>query len=105
VISSVVVTYTLRPEAMEEHVRLIEAVFAELAASGRTDVTYSVVRLADGVSFLHLSTADTADGSNPLPQLASFREFGADLPSRVATPPSPSAADVIGSYPSAPRSS
>jgi hypothetical protein len=46
VISSVVVSYQVRPEAVAEHVRLIEAVFA----------------------------------------------------ARVATPPVPTAADIIGSY-------
>jgi hypothetical protein len=97
-ISSVVVTYTLKPEAMAAHVRLVEAVFAQLLDEQRTDVGYQVVRLADGVSFLHLSTADTPDGVNPLPQLASFRAFSTELASRVATPPVPSAADVIGSY-------
>jgi hypothetical protein len=96
--TSVVVTYTLRPEAMAEHLRLIDAVFDQLRAQGPTDVEYRVLRLADGITFVHVSTADTQDGSNPLPQLSAFREFGADLASRVASPPNPSPADLVGSY-------
>ncbi|HEY3036354.1 MAG TPA: hypothetical protein VGJ54_17065 [Streptosporangiaceae bacterium] len=68
-ISSVVVSYQVRPEAVAEHVRLIEAVFAQLHAEQPDNVEYKVVRLADGVSFVHVSSADTPDGSNPLPDL------------------------------------
>jgi hypothetical protein len=98
VITSVVVTYAVRPEALDEHLRLVEAVFAQLRDEARTDVAYQVLRLADGVSFVHVSTADTPDGSNPLPQLAAFRAFGADLVSRVTFPPNASAAGIVGSY-------
>jgi hypothetical protein len=97
-ISSVVVSYTVRPEAVAEHVRLIEAVFAQLHAEQPTNIEYKVMRLKDGVSFVHVSTADTPDGSNPLPELAAFREFGKDSATRVATTPVPTAADVVGSY-------
>jgi hypothetical protein len=105
VISNVVVTYSVRPEAAAEHVRLIKAIFEQLRAEQPTNVEYKVVRLDDGVSFVHVSTADTPDGSNPLPAMSAFREFGKDSASRVATPPVPTAADIIGSYyPTAPLS-
>ena len=97
-ISTVVVRYTLRPEAMAEHVALIEAVMAQLRDERPTTVDYQVLRLADGVSFVHVSTCDTPDGTTPLGGLSSFREFQAGLASRVASPPEPSAADVIGAY-------
>jgi hypothetical protein len=97
-ISSVVVSYKVRPEALAEHVRLIEAVFEQLRSEAPDNVEYKVVRLADGVSFVHVSTADTPDGSNPIPQLTSFQEFGRSSADRVATPPVPTAADIIGSY-------
>ncbi|MEP7023145.1 MAG: antibiotic biosynthesis monooxygenase [Actinomycetota bacterium] len=97
-ISSVVVSYQVRPEAVAEHVRLIEAVFEQLRTEQPGNVEYKVMRLADGVSFVHVSSADTPDGSNPLPELAAFKEFGRDSASRVATTPAPAAADIIGSY-------
>ncbi len=97
-ISSVVVSYQVRPEAVAEHVRLIGAVFAQLDREQPGNVEYKVVRLDDGVSFVHISSADTPDGSNPLPELAAFREFGSDLAARVATQPAPTAAEIIGSY-------
>jgi hypothetical protein len=103
VISSVVVSYAIRPEALDEHVRLIEAVFVQLRTEQPGNVEYKVLRLDDGVSFVHVSTASTPDGSNPLPAMSSFQEFGRDLPSRVATPPAAKAAEIVGSYsPAAP---
>lgn len=96
--STIVVTYTLKPEAMDEHVALIDGVFAELAASARTDVSYQVLRLSDGISFIHISTSDTPNGANPLTELASFKAFSTGLPQRVATKPAPAPADIIGAY-------
>lgn len=97
-ISSVVVSYQVRPEAVEEHVRLIEAVFEQLHAQRPDNIEYKVMQLSDGVSFVHVSTADTPDGSNPLPALDAFRAFSANASDRVATPPTPIAADIVGSY-------
>jgi hypothetical protein len=97
-ISNVVVSYTVKPEAVAEHVRLIEAVFVQLRAEQPDNIEYKVVRLDDGVSFVHVSTADTPDGSNPLPELAAFKEFGRDAGERVATPPVPTAAALVGAY-------
>ena len=97
-ISSVVVSYQVKPESVDEHVRLIEGVFAQLHEEHPNNVEYKVMRLDDGVSFVHVSTADTPDGSNPLPQLEAFRRFGENAGDRVATPPTPVAADVIGNY-------
>lgn len=92
------VSYTVRPEAVAEHVRLIEAVFEQLRAEQPGNIEYKVMRLDDGVSFVHVSTADTPDGSNPIPGLAAFQRFSQDAASRVATTPVPTAADIIGSY-------
>lgn len=88
----------MRPEAVDEHVRLIEAVFEQLRNEQPDNIEYKVMRLDDGVSFVHVSTADTADGSNPLPELAAFRQFSHDAAARVATAPTPTAAAIIGSY-------
>ena len=98
-ISNVVVTYAVKPEAMDEHIRLIRKIFSQLQDEQISTVEDKVRRLADGMTFAHVSTADTEDGSNPLPQLSSFQEFAAGLMERVATPPMPSGAEIIGSYP------
>lgn len=97
-ITSVVVSYQVRPEALDEHVRLIEGIFAQLDAEQPDNVEYKVVCLDDGISFVHVSTAETPDGANPLPELAAFRLFSKDAGDRVATPPRPTAAQIVGSY-------
>ena len=96
--TSVVVTYTLKPEAYEEHVGLIRRVFEQLAAETPETLDYQVMCLEDGVSFVHVSTADTPDGASPLPGMSAFQEFGRTLDQRVATPPKPVVATVIGAY-------
>ena len=96
--NNTVVTYTVRPEAYAEHVRLIERVFAQLHSDGPSNVDYQVLCLADGVSFVHVSNHDSADGSSPLPALSTFKEFTSDLAHRVATPPTASDAATIGTY-------
>jgi hypothetical protein len=93
-----VVTYALRPEAKAEHIRLIEAVFGQLRAEHPDNLDYQVMCLADGVSFVHVSSHETVDGSNPLPELAAFKDFTRDIADRVATPPTPSEATSIGIY-------
>jgi hypothetical protein len=97
-ISNIVVSYTVKPEAVEEHLRLIEGVFTQLHGEAPANIEYKVLQLDDGVSFVHVSTAETDDGSNPLPELAAFKAFAQDLGARVATPPGPAAASIVGSY-------
>jgi hypothetical protein len=96
--NNTVVTYTVRPEAYAEHVRLIELVFAQLRTERPGTLDYQVLCLADGVSFVHVSNHDTADGSSPLPALSAFKEFTSNLAQRVATPPTASDAHSIGAY-------
>ena len=96
---SVVVRYTVRPEAMDEHVRLIQGVFEQLHREHPAGVVeYQVLRLDDGETFVHVSTHDTDDGTNPLTQLSAFQEFGRDSASRVSTAPDPKPATTIAKY-------
>jgi len=78
--------------------RIDHADLDRLFAERPDNVEYKVVCLDDGVSFVHVSSADTPDGSNPLPELAAFKEFGRDSAARVATAPVPAAASIVGSY-------
>jgi hypothetical protein len=95
---NVVVTYQVRPDALPEHLRLIAAIFDQLDQERPDDVEYKVLQLADGVSFVHVSTADSPDGSNPLTRFSAFREFSETAGDRAATPPTPASADLVGSY-------
>jgi hypothetical protein len=94
--SAVVIRYQTTPEAAEENQRLIENVFAELAAAAPADLQYRSYRLADGVTFVHV-----VDGAG-LPDLAAFQEFQRTLGDRLAVGPTRDEATLVGSYSAAP---
>jgi hypothetical protein len=59
----------------DENQRRIEGVFAELAESAPGNVSYLVLRLADG-SFVHVSFHDHGDDEpNPIASLPAFAHF------------------------------
>ncbi len=92
----VVVRYEVKPERVAEHEALIQGVFAELAEVKPAGLSYDVVKLADGVSFIHLASIAGAD--NPLTRLDAFKRFTADIGSRCQTAPVSSEATLVGTY-------
>lgn len=94
--NTVVVRYTTRADAAEENQRLVENVFAELAATNPDGLRYATFRLADGVTFVHVAVMDGE--ANPLQQLAAFQEFTSEIGDRCVDGPAPSPATVVGSY-------
>ena len=69
--STTVVRYRTKPEHADENQRLVEGVFAELAATKPAGLTYATYRLADG-TFVHVARRSTArptrsPSSRPLP--------------------------------------
>jgi hypothetical protein len=94
--SAVVVRYETTVDSAEENQRLVEQVYAELAAVQPDGLRYMTLRLADGVTFVHIAFRDPA--ANPLTQSKAFQEFQADLGQRVTAPPQSSDATVVGSY-------
>lgn len=91
-----VIRYRTRPEAAEENVRLVEAVYAALAAAQPRDLEYATYRLDDGATFVHV--ARLPDDGNPLASLPEFAEFQRELMDRCVEQPDPRAATVVGSY-------
>jgi hypothetical protein len=91
-----IVRYQTSPEAAEENVRLIRAVFAELHESNPDNIRYMTFRLEDGVSFVHVAMVDQQD--NPLSASPAFAEFQSDLKNRVVVPPAPAGAQLVASY-------
>ena len=93
---TVIVRYRTTPEEAEENQRLVEQVYAELAATAPETLRYQTLRLADGVTFVHIATIDGTD--NPLDRSEAFAEFQRGIGERCAEPPAPSGATVVGSY-------
>ena len=61
--------------------------FEELRASRLAGIRHASFKLADGVSFVHFAAIETADGSNALASLASFKRFQQGLRDRCVEPP------------------
>lgn len=91
------IRYKTKPECAEENERLIQAVFAELAAENPEGLRYASFRGEDGVSFLHVAVLEDA-GHNPLLETAAFREFTSDIAARCAEAPVTTDAKIVGSY-------
>jgi hypothetical protein len=94
---AVVVRYQTRPEVADENQRLVEQVFAELNREDPGGVRYLALRLADGVSFLHIVISEGGD-PDALGRSAAFAEFQRGIRDRVADGPVRDEATLVGSY-------
>lgn len=93
-----VVRYKVKPDKADENREFIRGVFAELDENKPERVRYVSFNLEDGQTFVHIAVVETEDGSNPLPETASFKRFVADLKDRCEEPPVATAAEIVGSY-------
>jgi len=94
----VVVRYKTKADQGDDNQALVEAVFADLAATHPEGLRYATFRLDDGVTFVHIAFVETEDGSNPLGGSAAFAAFQEGIVDRCDEPPAPSPATVVGSY-------
>lgn len=94
----VIVQYRTTAEHADANQALVEAVFAELAATRPDGLRYATFRLDDGVTFVHVASIETADGSNPLEAVDAFRSFGREIAQRCEDGPAASGAKLVGSY-------
>jgi hypothetical protein len=93
-----VVRYTTKPDRADENQALVEKVFAELHDASPEGLRYMTLRLADGVSFVHVASIETSDGANPLGATSAFGEFQREIADRCQEGPLPMEATVVGSY-------
>jgi hypothetical protein len=96
--SIVVVRYTTQPDQADVNQGLVEKVFAELNADRPAGLRYATFKLEDGVSFVHVASVDTDDGTNPLSSSPAFAEFQRQIGERVTDGPVAAKATVVGSY-------
>src|SRR5258705_11811890 len=92
------IRYKTKPEFADENQRLVEKVYEELGARDPGGVHYATFRLADGVTFLHVFTTDSADRSKTLGSIAAFAEFQRDRAQRCAAGPVPQGLPLFGSH-------
>jgi len=95
---TIMVRYKTKPDRADENVKYIEKVFEELRRNVPAGVRYACFKLSDGVSFMHIASIETADGSNPLTQSAAFKSFQAAIKDRCEEQPVATDLTAIGSY-------
>ena len=93
----VMVRYRVKPDRVQENERLVGDVYEELGEVQPDGFRYATFKLDDGASFMHLAVQ--GDGvENPLPQLAAFARFQADIADRCEQPPVVTPLEEVGSY-------
>ena len=93
-----IVRYKVKADQAEANKAFIRRVFDELDAQRPDGLRYVSFSLDDGLSFVHIAVVESDDGGNPLPGIAAFKEFIADIKERCEEPPVASSADIVGSY-------
>jgi hypothetical protein len=94
----VMVRYRVKPDQAQANEALVRAVYDELAEVRPEGLRYTTYKLEDGVSFVHIAATDTADGHNPLPDVAAFRKFVEGIGDRCDEPPVTVELQEVGSY-------
>ena len=94
----VVVRYRTTEDQADENQALVEAVFDELQANQPEGLRYATFRLEDGVSFVHVASVETDDGSSPLEHIEAFRTFSQGVGGRCEEGPVVQTATLVGSY-------
>jgi hypothetical protein len=91
----VVVRYSVKPDQADHNEELVRAVYEELHRADPPGFRYRTLRLADGVTFVHIAEGD---GASVLPKLAAFQEFQKDIAERCDEPPLVLEASEVGSF-------
>jgi hypothetical protein len=92
------IRYKVKPDRAQENVELVRAVYEELAEQRPAGLRYATFKLEDGVSFVHIASVETADGRNPLADVAAFAKFQEGVTERCEEGPVTVTLDEVGSY-------
>lgn len=94
----VMVRYKVKDGQSDANEVAIRAVFDELKRKKPSGLRYVSFKLEDGVSFVHIASIETKDGSNPLLTVDAFKAFQQGLKGRVAGEPVATELHAVGSY-------
>ena len=94
----IMVRYKVKPEQAAKNEELVRAVYDELDRTRPSGIRYATFQLDDGVSFIHLASHETEDGTNPLTELQAFQKFQENIRERCDEPPVLAELREIGSF-------
>ena len=94
----IVVRYKLKANRVTENERLIKAVFRQLHERQPEGIGYTVYKLADGVSFVHIVTYETETAHKAFTSMPAFLDFQGQAKDRFEELPLSCEAEEIGTY-------
>jgi len=92
------VRYRVRADQAATNERFVKDVFDQLEQKQPSGLRYASFKLDDGVSFVHMVSQETADGTNPLSDLPAFKAFTAAIADRCEEKPVVTPLTEVGSY-------
>ena len=93
-----IVRYKIKADRAAENEAFIRGVFEQLEREKPSGLRYASFRAADGVSFVHIVSVETANGRNPLIELSAFKAFTSGVEDRWEDLPITTELNEIGSY-------
>jgi hypothetical protein len=93
----VMVRYKVKPEQALRNEELVRRVYEELHQSSPDGIRYATFALEDSVSFVHIASFDSDEGTS-LMDVAAFRAFQENIADRCDEPPQVMSLREIGSY-------
>jgi hypothetical protein len=96
--NQVMVRYTVKPDQAARNQELVRAVYEELHRANPAGLRYATFQLDDGVTFVHVASTETEDGTNPLSAVEAFKRFQEDIDDRCEERPVVTRLNQIGSY-------
>ena len=94
----VLVQYKVKQDRSEENIKFIKNVFDELKVNSPAGLRYASFHQPDKLSFIHIASIETNDGTNPLSESPAFKEFQKEIKNRCEIPPYAVEINEIGSY-------
>ncbi len=92
------VRYKVKTDKVTENETLVKEVYKQLHANKIDGFHYTTIKLADGVSFVHIAFVDTEEANTTFNQLPAFKNFQANIKERCEELPAATQFTVIGSY-------
>lgn len=93
-----IIRYKLKADRVAGNERLINAVFGQLREKKLAGVKYTVYKLADGVSFVHIISYSTEEAHKAFTNMPAFQAFQAQAKDRFEEAPVTIESEEIGAY-------
>jgi len=97
-VKKLIVRYKVKADKADENEKFIRKVFEELHKNRLDGLRYACFKLSDGVSFVHIVSIETTDGTNPLIETPAFKSFNAAIKDRCEEQPVLTEITEVGSY-------